>query len=213
MRELTEALPLKDTGGRLPTHQIPSPLDPGQILPCGGLVEVSRSGDPEHVGGWTVRLAHSSTKEHLTADRFREERVEIRELADSIFGYHMNHGLLAKTCLSYLIIQDVKCGAGSVDRHSPSQWPPPAASTIHQDPTLSSYGLRSYAIQNGPRTSLQIATTVKSATHTPGTCWYPPESSKGRYFQTSVSLSQPPPHSLSPLIPRQSRHQRRSAPT
>ena len=62
VRELTEALTLKDTDGRLPTHQIPSPLDPGQILPC---------------GGWTARLAHSSTKEHLAADRFREERVEI----------------------------------------------------------------------------------------------------------------------------------------
>ena len=151
VHELTEALTLKDTDGRLPTHQIPSPLDPGQILPC---------------GGWTLRLAHSSTKEHLAADRFREERVEIGGLADLIFDHHMNHGLLAKTCLSYQIIQDVKFGAGSVDRHSPSQWPPPAASTIHQDPTLSSYGLRSCAIQNGLRTSLQTATMAKSVTYT-----------------------------------------------
>ena len=59
----------------------------------------------------------------------------------------MNHGLLAKTSPSYLMFQDVESAARSVDCHSPSQWPPPAASAIHQDPRLSSYGFLGHAIQ------------------------------------------------------------------
>ena len=152
VRELTEALTLQDTDERAPTDRIPSPLDPSKLLrPCGGLVEVSH-GDPEHVDGWIIHLAHSSIRELLTADRSREEReerAELGELADLMFfDYHMNHGLLAKTRLSYLMLQDIESATGSVDCHPPSQWPPPASSTIHQDPRLSSYALLGYAVQN-----------------------------------------------------------------
>ena len=98
VRELTEALTLQDTDERFPTDRIPSPLDPSKLLrPCGGLVEVSH-GDPEHVDGWIIHLAHSSIRELLTAERSREERAELGELSGLMsFDHHMNHGLLAKT--------------------------------------------------------------------------------------------------------------------
>ena len=159
-RATTDGAPLtpQDTDERFPTDRIPSPLDPSQLLrPCGGLVEVSH-GDPEHVDGWVVHLAHSSIRELLTADRSREERAELGELADLMFfDYHMNHGLLAKTRLSYLMLQDIESAAGSVDCHPPSRWPPPASSTIQQDRRLSSYALLGYAIQNR---SLHVAQNI-----------------------------------------------------
>ena len=153
IKELTEALMMRDGDASFPKERLPPCIDEGyinsQILGlCAGLIEVRRQGTaPE---AWTIHIAHSSIKDFLTKRRSKKEREDLGRLSKFIFSdYHFSHGILANTCLSYSMLEDIHMVATMVGYDSSLEWPPPLPRT---SPSLSKalkpYSLLQYATSN-----------------------------------------------------------------
>jgi len=153
IKELTEALTMRDGDATFPKERLPPCIDEGyinsQILGlCAGLVEARRQGaSPE---AWTIHIAHSSIKDFLTKHYRKKEREGLGRLSEFIFSdYHLSHGILANTCLSYSMLEDIHMAATMIDYDPSSEWPPPLPRT---SPSLSKalepYSFLQYATSN-----------------------------------------------------------------
>ncbi|CUS12822.1 unnamed protein product [Tuber aestivum] len=152
VKELTEALVLKDGDATFPKERLPPCIDEGyinnQILRlCAGLVEVRRQGAaPE---AWTIHITHSSTKDFLTYRYSKTEREDLGRLSEFTFSdYHLSHGVLANTCLSYSMLEDIHMVATMVDFDSTSEWPPLSSTSPSLSRALKPYSLFQYATSN-----------------------------------------------------------------
>ncbi|KAG0637297.1 hypothetical protein HOY80DRAFT_282782 [Tuber brumale] len=149
VKELTEALILKDGDATFPKERLPPCIDEGYINSqiirlCAGLVEVRRQGTaPE---AWTIHIAHSSTKDFLTNRYSKKEREDLGSLSEFIFSdYHLSHGILASTCLSYSMLEDIHMVATMVDFDSSTEWPPLPRASSSLSKALEPYSLLQYA--------------------------------------------------------------------
>ena len=113
VRELSEALLVRDGMNELPQEDMPETIGASYIHEqisalCGSLITVRESAISPVPADSTVHLAHFSVKEFLL--RNRQQTSESNLSVDCYEDTKYNHGLLAKTCLTYLLFSDFAGG-------------------------------------------------------------------------------------------------------